>query len=763
MYRHVLSSASVLALLLVACSNELDGADRGPSGPGTDVATDTGSDTDTDTDSDDLCDDLPGAGSVATDPDCTFAPEASGGPLQFRVEWSMAQAMTDPYSGRAIPAWSYTLEPELTSVMQIPVVAQMTDDNGDGFIDNEDTPDIGVVMGSGLDVPGDTRGVLRVLSGDGSRVHAQVYTQSYTHSNSALGTRTYHPYKHSTVAVANLDGDPGVELVVMVTELGGEATCRPAIYKVEQDGSQVSLVLDKVYEGTATYFCGAHAPAVGDIDNDGNVDIVIGNNVLEGDLSFKWSGPNAASGAGRGWFGRPTVGGQGYWNSGYHSFPYDVDGDGSTMEIVAGRHIYTHTGGTYCELGRYDGGAWVPATDGYPAVADLLRFSGDELGEPEIVITGNNHVSVYHGSPRYDPQGQARCLEIASLPNDPWDDPHLTQGFSHEDCDRGRASFGGQPTIGDMTGDGTQEIGVAGACWYSAFRFDDSGNFRRFAMTPTRDWSSASTGSTIFDFNGDGRSEIVFADERALYVYSVKTDSALQPWERFETILEDTNHKSWTIHEYPLVADVDGDGKAEIIVPNAHIPSWPGYYGIYVLGAADDDWVSSRMVWNQHAYHVTNVGEEGQVGYSSPNYLPHFTGDTNDFRNQAPGEFGAKAAPNLSLRAEPPCQEDCGDIQVVVQVQNEGAFITVGPTIEVSLYGENGSARTLIETQEVGINVPPGFVTPGIVFDVSGWSAYERLVAVVDDPALTPSGWGRAKECDEDNNEIQISLDGLCE
>lgn len=757
MQRHALFSFSILALLLVGCSNELDGADRGPGGPGGDSSSsDSG-------ESAAGCDDLPGAGSVSTDPDCTYAPDGGGGPLRFRVEWSMAQAMTDPFTGRALPAWSYTLEPELTSAMQIPVVGQMTDDNGDGFIDNSDTPDIAVVMGSGFDLPGDTRGVLRVISGDGARVHASIFAESYAHSNSSLGTKTYHPYKHSTVAIANLDGSPDIELVVMVTELDGPLTCRPAIYKVNQTGSQVSLSLHKVYEGSGTYFCGAHAPAVGDVDNDGSTDIVLGNSVLEADLSPKWFGPAASTGAGRGWYGRPTVGWEGYWNSGYHSFPYDIDGDGATMEIVAGRHIYTHTGDIYCELGRYESGTWVPATDGYPAVADLLRFSGDTLGEPEIVITGNERVSVYHGSPRYDTSGHARCVEIDSVPNDPWLDPRTPSGFSHSQCDRDRRSFGGQPTIADMTGDGAQEIGVAGACWYSAFRFDSSARLQRFAMSPTRDWSSASTGSTVFDFNGDGRSEIVFADERALYVYSVRDDSSLRPWERFETILEDENHKSWTIHEYPLVADVDGDGKAEIIVPNAHIPTWPGYYGLYVLGAADDDWVSSRKVWNQHAYHVTNVGEEGQVGYSSPNYAPFFSDDLNDFRNQAPGEFGAKAAPNLSLVPQPPCQEECGDIQVVVQVQNEGAFISVGPNIEVSLYGVRGSSRTLIETQEIGETVPPGYLTHGIVFDVSGWSAYDHLVAVVDDPALTDSGWGRAKECDEDNNEAQISLDGLCE
>ena len=89
-------------------------------------------------------------------------------------------------------------------------------------------------------------------------------------------------------------------------------------------------------------------------------------------------------------------------------------------------------------------------------------------------------------------------------------------------------------------------------------------------MAPTKDWSSASTGSTVFDFNGDSSAEIVFSDENNLYVWGIDTSWGLNPWDRFITYLEDNNHKSWTIHEYPVVADLDGDGK-EILVVNSEI------------------------------------------------------------------------------------------------------------------------------------------------------------------------------------------------
>ena len=142
---------------------------------------------------------------------------------------------------------------------------------------------------------------------------------------------------------------------------------------------------------------------------------------------------------------------------------------------------------------------------------------------------------------------------------------------------------------GDFDGDGDQEVAVAGGCWFSVFDFAFNGMYR-YAMAQTKDWSSASTGSTVFDFNGDGASEVVFSDEEAVYVWGVDGTPGLEPWDRLTPYLVDTEHKSWTVHEYPLVADVDADGKAEIVVVNSHLPGYMDHFGLYVLGSANDDW-----------------------------------------------------------------------------------------------------------------------------------------------------------------------------
>ncbi|MBT3220803.1 MAG: hypothetical protein HN348_17095, partial [Proteobacteria bacterium] len=136
--------------------------------------------------------------------------------------------------------------------------------------------------------------------------------------------------------------------------------------------------------------------------------------------------------------------------------------------------------------------------------------------------------------------------------------------------------------------------------------------------------------------------------------------------------------------------------------------------------------------------------------------------DYNSFRQQAPGSFGATAAPNLYPMAEPPCQWGCGDIYVWVSVGNEGEFVSTSPDIEVTLYGVKSNGKhILLDSQPVGEYVDPETHSAGLEFVLSGWDVYDHLVAVVDDPAVF-GGDGLAKECDETDNEVEISLDYLC-
>ena len=97
---------------------------------------------------------------------------------------------------------------------------------------------------------------------------------------------------------------------------------------------------------------------------------------------------------------------------------------------------------------------------------------------------------------------------------------------------------------------------------------------------------------TAFDFLGAGFAEAMYADEHNLFVYSETGQ-----------VLLSTPRGSWTQAENPVVADVDNDGSAEIVV----VSNGGGQPPVQVIRDVEDRWIQARRIWNQHAYHVTNV------------------------------------------------------------------------------------------------------------------------------------------------------------
>ena len=117
---------------------------------------------------------------------------------------------------------------------------------------------------------------------------------------------------------------------------------------------------------------------------------------------------------------------------------------------------------------------------------------------------------------------------------------------------------------------------------------------------PTQDGSSQRTGSSVFDFEGDGKSEVVYADELTLWVFDGATGEVRMAWEE---------HASWTLFEYPVIVDVDADGASEIVLMS-NDGQTAGWQGITVIGDLTGSWAPTTPTWNQHGYHITNVEDD---------------------------------------------------------------------------------------------------------------------------------------------------------
>ena len=194
---------------------------------------------------------------------------------------------------------------------------------------------------------------------------------------------------------------------------------------------------------------------------------------------------------------------------------------------------------------------------------------------------------------------------------------------------------GGLPTIADFDGDGRREFASAGGAQYVVFDLDCvaggdpascDGQARPTACSGRsrrRIASSNVTGSSVFDFDANGSAEAVYADECFVRIYDGATGNVLYSAAR----------SSGTTYENPVIVDVDGDYRTEIVSAvndYAGDPRLPATdpllstsaqfrpnHGIVVLRDEQDRWAASRPVWNQHAYAVTNVGDHGEIPKTS--------------------------------------------------------------------------------------------------------------------------------------------------
>jgi hypothetical protein len=232
-----------------------------------------------------------------------------------------------------------------TMVMMSPMVANLTDDNGDGRIDARDTPD--VVFNAYADGLYYGNGVLRAITGDTGRD---------LWPTSDLG---YRVMPGASVAIAELDATrPGPEIVTCTPKVGGTTCCDGTAGHaiiLGADGTRIRELTDVP--------CGYSAPAVADMNGDGVPEIAVRGAVFHADGAVLFNhttdtGPISTE-----------------------DFALLADLDGA-----ADGNLELYTGITAL---RYDGSTlWTHSPSegrGYPAIADLNPAASDG---PEVVIGG---------------------------------------------------------------------------------------------------------------------------------------------------------------------------------------------------------------------------------------------------------------------------------------------------------------------------------------------------------------------------------------
>ena len=117
-------------------------------------------------------------------------------------------------------------------------------------------------------------------------------------------------------------------------------------------------------------------------------------------------------------------------------------------------------------------------------------------------------------------------------------------------------------------------------------------------------------------------------------------------------------------------------------------------HGITVLNSPTDRWVNSRSIWNQHAYHITNIDDDGTVPVDEEDSWVNY----NSYRRNDQVRGKALAAPDLTVRIVTVNESGCPEaMTLTVQVANRGAY-PVGPGIPVTVRVEDEWACTLWTT-----------------------------------------------------------------
>jgi hypothetical protein len=387
---------------------------------------------------------------------------------------------------------------------------------------------------------------------------------------------------------------------------------------------------------------------------------------------------------------------------------------------------------------------------------------------------------------------------------------------------------GGPPTIGDFDNDGFPEVAIAGATRFRVFDFDCKNGgagcespFVRWSQL-SQDASSRQTAASIFDFDGDGKAEAIYADECFLRVYDGVNGDVL--FSAFRT--------SGTWLENPVVADVDKDDNTEIVVnsasyvecpatqvPGANVgkpyvdplhkgarcdddtgcaggamcmegfcrcgsdaqcdagstcvapaagtpgtgnvcrathPNTPDTAGgIRVLKDRLDRWASSRPLWNQHAYSITNINDDGTIPKLSDWKQNWKQPELNNYRANVQGAAGFADYPDItgSLYEDKVCVASAeGGVTLTATVCNRGKK-AVGADMPATFYKGEASAGEILCVSYTQGPVPVGGcldVSCDVKDIVSG-----KVTMVVNDDG---KGNKTTVECNSDNNTDSVDI-----
>ena len=474
----------------------------------------------------------------AHDPGCIQASVPGVLTPKLKCEFSVAPA-GDPFPGHV-------------DVQGTPVVVNFHNPSSDG------PPSIAASFTA--TVPGgytEDQGVIRVLRGDTCAIEVNLGGTDVDGDGIVDWT-----VSSASLAVADLDGDAVAEIVAYAADgstlaFTDKSGVWSLLWKATYPAGAPWSPCDPTTHGCSLGWAGV---SIHDLDDDGVPEVIREGVVFDG-----------VTGA------LKALAPPGYGTTGVGAPPVlaNLDQD-ANVELTNGEAMWEWLAGGWSTEPTFTG---TPGP-GFAAVADFGAYGAAlPSNNAEIAVVQGSAVTVFAAD-------GAIAMPPVAVPG---------------------AGGGGPPTISDFDGDGLPEVGVAGQAFYTVYDIDCGPtprpggtcnlgpcDFAGGTCTPqgyvlwsrsTQDLSSNITGSSIFDFEADGKSEVVYADECFTRVYDGPSGDVLFSQYR----------SSCTWLENPIVADTDGNFRADLVTPSNKACAPEGSDGISCAPTLNADGVDPQF------------------------------------------------------------------------------------------------------------------------------------------------------------------------
>jgi hypothetical protein len=255
------------------------------------------------------------------------------------------------------------------------------------------------------------------------------------------------------------------------------------------------------------------------------------------------------------------------------------------------------------------------------------------------------------------------------------------------------------------------------------------------------DEDSYSNTPTLFDFNQDGINEILISDQSRIRILDGRNGSTRTTLDFGQT----------TIMQYPVIADIDADGSADIVAVG--LQSGSGATGrLNIFKSSTTPWAPARKVWNQYMYNAVNVNNDLTIPTVQLNPASTFAGDdrslgTGDdvrpFNNYLQQQtilsqdgIPLGLTPNGEIIGSPTfVYDDIADEMIIIlQMRNGGGAIFQNPFYVTAYKGNIGNTTKQIYTYSntIGINETVTFQLQIPNFS-NDWLPYSSIIVKVND------------------------------